>query len=421
MDYLSTVVFPRAVADGAFGPGTEYVSFRAVDCGGAILDDYQFASDIVFGTVALTGSEWPAGGVPVVVKMKNADARMAAMMNMHEKFYNEHVFYTRLLPALAASAADPAAVFALFPRFLYSNVTLDGGTDAEQQQVIVLANLAPAGYRANNQKVFLDVGHVLLALRKLGALHGLSYNAKAADGSRVGQPFADLCTASLVETQWFNGHWYMSPRFLSGTGNRGVNALRDSDTDGKYAAPLARVQATLSGESGTMKALLRPAEPLAVLCHGDFCRNNLLYRYDAATGRPVDVAVIDPAQARYASPAIDLSFFLYMNTSDADRVANWDVYVAAYLDGVADVTPAGRAVPLTAADVHAEMRAHGLYGYAHCSFFLPAMVNAVPPDVERLTKSTSDERIQLINESGGEEADRLLASILRHMADCEYV
>lgn len=197
--------------------------------------------------------------------------------------------------------------------------------------------------------------------------------------------------------------------------------MRVSDTDGEYAAPLARMQATLSGESATMAALLRPVEPLAVLCHGDFCRNNLLYRYDEATGRPVDVAVLDPAQARYASPAIDLSFLLYMNTSDADRTANWDRYVAAYLDGVADVTPAGQAAPLTAADVHAEMRAHGLYGYAHCSFFLPAMVNAVPPDVEQLTKCTADERIELINESGGQEADRLLASIVRHMADRGYV
>jgi hypothetical protein len=200
-----------------------------------------------------------------------------------------------------------------------------------------------------------------------------------------------------------------------------VNALRDSDTGGEYAAPLARVQATLSGESEAMAALLRPTEPLAVLCHGDFCRNNLLYRYDAATGRPVDVAVLDPAQARYASPAIDLSFLLYMNTSDADRTANWDRYVATYLDGIADVTPTGRVAPLTAADVHAELRAHGLYGYAHCSFFLPAMVNAEPPDVEMLTKCTADDRIDIINKSGGQEADRLLGSIVRHMADRGYV
>jgi len=210
-------------------------------------------------------------------------------------------------------------------------------------------------------------------------------------------------------------------RLNTGTGNRGLNALRESDTGGEYVAPLARVKATLSGESVSMAELLRPAEPLAVLCHGDFCRNNLLYRYDAATGLPVDVVVLDPAQARYASPAIDLSFFLYMNTSDSDRAANWDSYLSAYLDGVADVTPAGRHTTLTTADVDAEMRAHGLYGYAHCSFFLPAMVNAEPPDVERLTKCTADERIKLINESGGQEADRLLASIVRHMADRGYV
>lgn len=202
---------------------------------------------------------------------------------------------------------------------------------------------------------------------------------------------------------------------------RGVNALRDTDMDGKYAAPLDRVKVALEGESETVAELLRPVEPLAVLCHGDFCRNNLLYRYDEATGRPVDVVLLDPAQSRYASPAVDLSFFFYMNTTAADWATHWDTYVAAYLEGVAETTPAGRPAPLTTTDVHAEMCAYGLYGYAHCSFFLPAMVNVKPPDVERLTKCTADERIDLINESGGPEADGLLASIIKHMADRGYV
>lgn len=208
----------------------------------------------------------------------------------------------------------------------------------------------------------------------------------------------------------------------TGTGHRGVNALRDSDVVGEYAGRLDRVQAMLNGESSTMTELLRPVEPTAVLCHGDFCRNNLLFRYDPVTGRPVDAVVLDPATSRYASPAVDLSFLLYMNTSDADRAARWDEYVAAYLAGVADVTPADRpSPPLDAAAVHAEMRASGLYGYAHCSFFLPAMVDVRPPDVERLTRCTDDERIDMINESGGTDADKLLASIVRHMVDRRYV
>lgn len=215
-DYLNAVVFPRAAAEGAFGPGAVYASFSPDDRNGAAATGDQFMSDIVFGTVTLTGAERPAdGGVPVVVKFKNADARMSAMMNMHEKFYNEYVFYARLLPVLAASTADPAAAFALFPRFLYSNATSDGGASDGQHQVIVLASVAPGGYRAADERVFLDAEHVLLALRKLGALHGLSYNAKAG-GRGAGTPFADLCTATLVETQWYDGHWYKSPRFLSG-------------------------------------------------------------------------------------------------------------------------------------------------------------------------------------------------------------
>lgn len=204
----------------------------------------------------------------------------------------------------------------------------------------------------------------------------------------------------------------------TGTGYRGVNALLDTDAAAEYAGNrLDRMRSMLDGGSDTIAELLRPVEPLAVLCHGDFCRNNLLFRYDAATGRPVGAVMLDPAQARYASPAVDLSFFLFLNTTDAARRARWDDYVTAYLAGVADVCD----WPPTVADVHAEMSAHGLYGYAHCSFFLPAMVNATPPDIDRLLMCTDDERIDLINESGGAEADRLLASVVRHMVDRRYV
>lgn len=214
----------------------------------------------------------------------------------------------------------------------------------------------------------------------------------------------------------------------AGIGYRGVNALTDTAVGEKYAASghLDRLRSMLNGCSETMAILLRPAEPMAVLCHGDFCRNNLLFQYDPVTGLPTDVVMIDPAQARYASPAVDLSFFLYLNTTDVDRVALWDDYLDAYLDGVADVqVPAdydGRMPqPLTEKNVHAEMEAHGLYGYAQCSFFLPAMVDTKPPDVERLTTCTDEERIELINESGGPRADRLLGSILRHMVERQYI
>lgn len=212
VDYLRNQVFPQATAEGAFGQGAEYETFRTDDgCSAAASD--QFASDIVFGTVTLKGRS-----VRVVIKFKNADPVMSAMMNMHQKFHNEYAFYTRLLPELARRAADPAAAYALFPRFVYSNATPDGSGGDGGEQVIVVGNVAPDGYRMSDQRVFLDAEHVLLALRKLGAMHGLSYAAKRhADGP---QTFVDLCTGNLSETQWFDGYWFKSPRFLSGRNSR---------------------------------------------------------------------------------------------------------------------------------------------------------------------------------------------------------
>ena len=68
--------------------------------------------------------------------------------------------------------------------------------------------------------------------------------------------------------------------------------------------------------------LMQPEEPLAVLCHGDFCRNNILFRYDS--GKTCDAVFFDFQQVKYASPAIDLSVFMYLNTSSELRNQHWD-------------------------------------------------------------------------------------------------
>lgn len=213
--YLRDEVFPRATAAGAFGPDVTYETFTVDDCSTDVDAPDHFASDIVFGTVTVTatGDQQERGRrhVRVVVKFKNADPRMSAMMNMHAKFHNECVFYARLLPELVRWAPDPDAALALFPRFVYSNATVDGDGDGEQ--VIVVTDATPAGYRSADSRLFLDGDHVLLALRKLGAMHGLSYAAKAHPEGR--RTFLAL-TATLSETQWFDGHWFKSPRFLSG-------------------------------------------------------------------------------------------------------------------------------------------------------------------------------------------------------------
>lgn len=96
----------------------------------------------------------------------------------------------------------------------------------------------------------------------------------------------------------------------------------------------------------TMRQILEPQEPTAVLCHGDFNRNNLFFRYDDS-GKPVDAMVFDMATIRYGSPTFDLSFLLYMNTDSQFRDEHWDKLLDTYCASLATaVTDVADAIPM---------------------------------------------------------------------------
>jgi len=81
-------------------------------------------------------------------------------------------------------------------------------------------------------------------------------------------------------------------------------------------------------------------EPLSVICHGGWNRDTLLFQYDEHR-RPFDATAIDYSTLHYGSPALDLSSFLYMSTTQPVREAHWDDLLDAYCVALAgSVRPA---------------------------------------------------------------------------------
>lgn len=77
------------------------------------------------------------------------------------------------------------------------------------------------------------------------------------------------------------------------------------------------------------------------ICHGNFTRNNLLFRYE--NGRPSDVKVIDWSTMRYCSPSIDFGHILLQNLPDDDNLLKAEAFcrtiLQIYLNAVKDECP----------------------------------------------------------------------------------
>lgn len=73
------------------------------------------------------------------------------------------------------------------------------------------------------------------------------------------------------------------------------------------------------------KQLVAPQEPFATICHGDFLRNNVAYRYDTDnSGTPLEIMMFDYQTVRLSSPMIDLSVFLALSVFEDVRYQHFD-------------------------------------------------------------------------------------------------
>jgi hypothetical protein len=168
---------------------------------------------------------------------------------------------------------------------------------------------------------------------------------------------------------------------------------------------------------------MEPKEPLAVLCHGDFCRNNILFRCDS--GKPCDAVRFDFQTVKYASPAIDLSLFMYLNTSSELRNQHWDdlfgEYHATLTRTLARILgcSAEELLPDYGLDeFRKDFVAHGFYGYMNCSCFLGQMSVDREDRIDFNVMCRRDVRdlTYAIVSLGGEHVSQQLADILKHLA-----
>ncbi|XP_063225531.1 uncharacterized protein LOC134532702 [Bacillus rossius redtenbacheri] len=350
---------------------------------------------------------------PLVVKTLPGEPRRSAR-RLDRQFANEARFYGEVLPfLLGARAGEDDIIARMFPRFVCAHA--DPG-----RALVAVEDLRPRGFRLAPKT--LDLVHSRLALRALGKFHALSLAAKR----RTPAEFQEVVVAGAK-------HWRQLtsdelPTMMRECLDHAVQAYAEffpEDKAGRAGDDLNRILGLVDSFDGSAD----PEEPLAVLCHGDFNRNNLLFGY-GEDGVPTSLVLIDFQLATYCSPGVDLSLLLFLSASAEVRRLHWDELLLEYrtslLETMQRLLGCGRDVleKEYSAELFAEdFRRHCHHGFLIAIFFQPFLM--LPPDLlasmdDGKTLGDVKSSVSCVMQNIGEEGRRSLGALVKDVIDKGY-
>nr|XP_018915641.1 PREDICTED: uncharacterized protein LOC109043032 [Bemisia tabaci] len=412
LESIKSGLLPALVEQGKFG--ADQVEFIDFVCDDKMSASSSYQSTIFFGDIVTNSKAGDSCVRSIVIKtlpehIFNNQPSGSLEWDYFLQFQNELLFYTEVIPLLTECDSDEV-IAKLFPKFFHASIKRNGSST---DNILILENVQKLGFKLHDSKALIDYDHIKLTLEWLGKFHALSLVCK----KRFPGRFRDVC-AKISEAAWTEERIVRNPdAFYVENCKRGIRPLRE---DPKYRDKLREITDAIRKADLMMAKLVAPVEPLAVICLGDFCRNNIFYRCDAE-GKPSDTMFFDFGTFRYASPVVDMSFFLFMNSSPEFRSLHWDEMLRTYHSALVSNPDIDIREAPTLGDVILDFRRRGLYGYVHAAFFLPYMLRRENEDEDFDWYSLSGEDLIKRNVSiGGERATGYVADIVKHMIDKQF-
>lgn len=337
-------------------------------------------------------------------------------------FYrNECNFYAHVLGPMAGFQAErgvraPVA-FDEFPRLLCAHS--DGIAD-----FIALEDLAVEGYASAARERGVDFALAALVMRVLGKFHGCSLAMGDQDAALLARVAG--ATSEVYHSEALR-EWYAP------FAERAIAVARDAMRTEYGGSEWERrmVAFTDAGFYGRMVAALERRNEYSALGHGHCWLPNFLMQSSSSQGDGVKaerVKMIDFQLGRFASPAIDVSIFVYSCTDQALREQHYDELLRVYHESACELigalgSDARRVFPWWA--LEEELRQVARYGVG---FAMEAIIMSVMPEeeVSDLDCLAGESAVPLTDiwkvRPFERQADRQrLADVFRHAIDRGYL
>ncbi|XP_054088533.1 uncharacterized protein LOC105208560 isoform X2 [Zeugodacus cucurbitae] len=288
----------------------------------------------------------------LVAKFMKGDVAFRESSKSYIQFANEIFVYERALPAFAkvlAAAKLDITIDDWVPHPYVAKFGYIEGLSAApgvRESVLVLEHLKPRGY-VLGPRLYLTREHLLPMCRTIGQYHAISYALRLVDPAQLERLKSEIVTLPFIndadpKDAQENFYRYLFraafDRFYDFFDRKidGNTFDRQNADDLKLIERLRDMRAKYIEEPTRLLEKIRTGvetnaqdKHFGAILHGDYNRNNVLFRYeeqaagDVAEPKVADVKMIDFQEMRYGSPCLDLSFFMYMNTTEETRDAIW--------------------------------------------------------------------------------------------------
>lgn len=305
-----------------------------------------------------------------------------------------------------------------------------------KETILALEDLNSSGFRMTSSKIDLDAMHLRVMARKIASYHAVSFAMKIQN-----DPMLDKLTLGLLPFNFksdINGdldaYKFLCPpsfermfKYVAKTPKHHTESfLKDLENlKPKVAADFLQI----------MENFLQNDHQFAVILHGDYYRNNAMFKYEILDGEevPVDMRMFDFQEIRYATVGIDLSIYMYMHIPESLKAQVWDELLELYhetlISSLTKILKCGRDDERLTSYSFDKFIDHfkkvAFYGVAVSVLSIPWM--ASPEEETKLiseyfeTDMQHPEFLKLLQIAGGEEIDERVVSNVKHASNAGYL
>ncbi|XP_034238355.1 uncharacterized protein LOC117643531 [Thrips palmi] len=261
---------------------------------------------------------------------------------------------------------------------------------------LVMEDLCERSYSNVPRADGLDLPHSLVAVRLLARLHAASLLLHARGGEHA-RALEALGNCWLDEPMRTTFQTLLTTSLLTlANAARTWPALGDAVADKmKAAAPVAHKR--------VLEALANKPGDFLVMCHGDAWSNNIMFDYDEETAQVRSALLVDFQMVSWASPSMDLHYFLTLAVAPRVLLESSARVVRAYHAELVECLACmgWRGDPPSLAALQRDVRAREVYAFSSAVNLLPIrFVDAnLDMDSAAMMEVDSPVRLKTLNDS----------------------